>query len=189
MDKPRRRRLSALTAALVLVAGGSLTLIAGAGGASAPPRVVGTDGLAVYDSRGKLVGAVFDLQGTQPTVALKVGGGIATFTVDPNLLAATGNTHGAQLLYESADCTGQPFAPFGPGALTGAGGILGAPLVLNGTKLYEPSGEERELIVNSALNQEGVFCEQITFSHTDVPLQEVVDLATVFRPPFSVRAR
>jgi hypothetical protein len=189
MNAKRRNRL-ALAGAALAVAAGSLGLVAGAGGAGTTLRVSGSEGLAVYDNRGKLVGDVFDLNGVQPTVAVKVGQGQATFVANEDSLQPTGNTHGSPLLYESTDCTGQAFAGFGPGGLDpGSGGILGPPLVMNGTTLYVPNGDEQEITVNSALNQEGSFCEQITFSHTDRPLRELVDLGLVFRPPFSVRAR
>ena len=188
MTKPGRRRLSALTVALVLVAGGSLTLIAGAGGASAPPRVAGAEGLAVYDSRGKFVGEVLGLNGPEPTIVLKVGRAIATFIADRERLRPTGNIFDSPLVYESTDCTGQAFSGTGS-VLPESGGILGPALIMNGTKLYEITGEVAEIMVNSVLNQEGVFCEPITFSHTDVPLRELVDLGPIFRPPFSVRAR
>ena len=144
----------------------------------------------MYDGRGKLVGSVIDVSGTQPSVAVKVGDDLATFAVDAGGFQALGNTAGSTLIFASADCTGQAFDGFGPGAIgPDSGGLFCAFFVLNGTTLYTVVGEEQTFTANSALNQEGAFCEQVDFPHTARPLKALVDLAAVFQPPFSIRGK
>lgn len=152
--------------------------------------------LAVFDANGKKVGNVISLivseslfpslgPGTMvmlPAVAFRVDTFVVALFVTQNRF--TGNR---EILFESSDCSGPAFFqqvdPFFLGALPGA--AVGSP----GSTVYipDPDGPVQSVAVQTALRPDSV-CFNLGSLTTDaVPALPLIDLATMFTPPFSVR--
>lgn len=154
---------------------------------SAEQRVRPVTELALYDARGQLIGNVIDLNGpTQVNVVVKVGQRLVGLEATRMTLREGLGTLGGTLLYASADCTGQPFEGHGDGLPGSFDGSFLAPVVINGTKLYEISGPLQTVQVNSTLHDTGI-CELNTpgFAFDGYPVAEIAQLR--FEPPFELR--
>ncbi len=142
--------------------------------------------LEVVDANGKLVGEVIDFFFEEhPLVAFKKEGKLFMVAVSPSAQTFFGYGAGGALYYESTDCSGAPFVyPFP---------FLILPTVVNppGMTVYVPdtSATPQEVNFNSLLHEvaSGGTCDTVSSTDFLVPAVPLVDLASVFTPPFSVR--
>lgn len=135
--------------------------------------------MSVLDSRGRLVGSVIDVVGGTAIVVVRLGSTPVALQASRSQLGPAGNTRSVILNFESADCTGQPYASgeVSPDDLF--------PVVpFNGTRLFEYSGPIRVITFNSYLNQEGTHCQMLTSDDFVSPVMQIGDFAEDFRPPF-----
>jgi hypothetical protein len=149
--------------------------------------VEGVKSLAVYDADGRLVGDVLQMNGAQPVVAVRVGGTQAFLVVNREgfMHESAANTFPTQLVFESGDCTGPPFAT----AFSDPTDLI-AVVVINGTKLYSPGpiSSGQTLDVRSVLHADGL-CEQAEFEGLFPPTELLVDLALEFQSPFRLQVK
>lgn len=177
------RSLTFVAASLILAMASALV------GASADIRAKPVTQLAVYDSRGALVGSVIDAsnQPESALVALRVGTRLVSLFAFRNRLADTPTTIGTPLYYESFDCTGQPFEGHGPDFPGLSPDVLFSVVSINAGKLYVPSGAPQLHITNSAREETTGVCQLIeAFESTDTPLALLIDLYAQFQAPFSL---
>lgn len=138
----------------------------------------------VVDSGGTVVGNVIGLtfDGSQrvlPEVVLQRNGRLVGLLVYPDRFEGSG----ASLAYESLDCTGQawlngPFAtPILPGTIEGPGQTLYVP---------DPSATPGLVTAQSLLQLGTCFTFQFDYLSA-VPAIPLVDLDTLYTPPFSLK--
>ena len=149
----------------------------------------------VVDSRGKALGTSLGAVGIRvtevgfgptdlrPTVLLQVDQNLAPVNVAKDRL------YGGNLYFASPDCTGSawfPAVPFGhaPTPLLPQTAI-GPP----GQSLFieTPNTQPQTISVRSMMGA-GIECSSTTLTLSAVPAQLLVDLLTVFTPPFSLKA-
>jgi hypothetical protein len=144
---------------------------------------------AVYDSRGRLVGIVQDIQGTSGIpgsvwVLLRAGTVPVTLNVNRLELSPGGNTAAAELFFESEDCTGQAFF----GGVAEDPSFLMPVVVINGQKLYAAFGPHETRVMRSFLTTDGLTCGQQTYETQFSRLgNQIADLAAEYQPPFELR--
>ena len=143
--------------------------------------------LTVFDANGKRVGNVITLFGTYASVAFRIRGEIVVLGVSSVQFEGTNGLaeRNSSLTFESANCTGMPFYPrsnpFPPGL---------APFhILDGSKLYTVDGPPRTAIIRStgSTSFPGVCGPIGSFQATQLPLRFLIDLATQFQPPFTLK--
>lgn len=154
--------------------------------------------LKVFDATGKKVGDVLSMKeysagypnGSSPIVALKFGGHV--FTVEVLRHQLSGNL--SDLLYfQSQDCTGTPYLRgyLGAPALFGdqADVLLAAHVSAPGKTVYlpVPGSISQSRSVQSSWWRDGVCQLGGDAGLLSVPAFPLIDLNTVFTPPFSVR--
>jgi len=137
--------------------------------------------LVVFDAKGVTLGAVF-FDVNQPEVVLEINGRLLSIRADRNRLFAEG-----ALLFESSDCTGSPLTDPATDFV-----LPFAAIAPPGTTVYLPQqgATPQPITANSAFNSAPTFgCEQISPPATFllVSAVAVIDLDTLFTPPFSVR--
>lgn len=145
------------------------------------------DQLAVVDSNGKTVGKLIDLykgNSGSAIVALKANDFIFTVWIHRDAFEA------ADLCFESADCSGPALSCdcFDPPLLGAAQAVISTP----GNTLYAPAAgaTPRPVTLQSTLSSDGT-CQNLAGGFTcDValPIQPLIDLNTVFTPPFRLVA-
>jgi hypothetical protein len=180
------RAFIALAGLLVLV----LPLDASPGG-----RPNAREKLVVVDANGKQVGTVVGSRLTQVTIALSVNGRHALLHVAsavespvfPGTTLLVPPIQGARLLrFESRDCSGPPFL------LSSANELLDLAAVASpGMTLYlpvVPRAAPTRIVWNSYREDTGGChtMEQPMLSDAHVPAAAIVDLLTLFTPPFRV---
>jgi hypothetical protein len=158
------------------------------------PKVRPVGRVVVADGNGKIVGAalgsvgvhvseVFGPSDVRPTVLLQVDQHLAAVHV------ARDRLYGGRLWFTSEDCTGMPWFPFEP--------IGGAPLPLLPQSAIAPPGWTLYLQIPNVAPQSiaaksfltsGAQCTSADRSLDAVLAQPLVDLLTIFTPPFSLRA-
>lgn len=155
--------------------------------------------LAVYDSNGKRVGAVVGGEYTfgsfLPMVPFKVQGVPMMLLVFQDSFAG----HDAPV-WESTDCSGNPFIPSGtPGYVLSPSSLPLAVVGVPGNTVYVQDGAARSIVVrssstlplNAPFGRPGLppQCEpwNAPSPRTVVPARALVDLNTQFNPPFAVR--
>jgi hypothetical protein len=162
--------------------------------ASAGGRPNAREKLVVVDANGKQVGTVVGSRATQVTIALSVNGRHVLLAVNwavdtpvfPGTTLLVPPIHGADLLrFESRDCSGQPFL------LSSANELLDlGPVAPPGMTLYLPvPGAAPRQIAWSSYRHDTGGCrtqEQPILSDGEVPAVAIVDLLTLFTPPFRV---
>lgn len=140
--------------------------------------------VVVVDSKGKVVGATF-VSGRaipRPTVLLQLEQHLVAVEV------ARDRFYPANLLFESPDCLGTPWL-FGGHPTYEPPGLLSASVVAPpGQTLYvQTPGAQLELrTIQSSLQPDDV-CAKNDFTTYMLPAQPLIDLDTVFTPPFSLR--
>ncbi len=146
--------------------------------------------LVVVDANGKLVGEVIDtLFGYNPLLAFRQEGKLFMVALTPDSapffgITGTGIGNGA-FYFESTDCSGAPLMYRTPDFVL--------PTVVNppGMTVYVPDTSviPQDVNFNSVLGEVGGGATCGTFSGTLslVPAVPVVDLGSLFTPPFSVR--
>ena len=147
----------------------------------------------VVDSKGKAVGAtiggislitVHSVRGTQvnPTVLLRVGQHLAAVNVDRDRF------YGGTLYFQSENCTGTPWfrVPLSEGRPSLLPRVAVGP---PGQTLYieTPGAASQEIPVNSKMDED-LSCPSWVTTIPAIPGQALVNLLTVFTPPFSLRA-
>jgi len=175
------RSRSLLLVAVVLIVSGSATALAF--GWQSGVRPVKT--LSVHDANGRLVGQVLETRDGAAVVAVQVGAGQAFLVLGRNQIEdiPVGNTIPQRVVFESEDCTGEPYAE----AFTDENNLF--PVVIKtGSKLYSLSGSGQTVQVRSVLETDGL-CGQLEFETFASPTEQLADLASEFQPPFTVRAR
>lgn len=141
----------------------------------------------LVDSRNRTVGTVIDVAGGSVTALIDFGGSPIAVNTNGGILAGAGNVASTNLLFESADCTGQPFG--NQSASQDPTEIMRLFFIV-GTRLYTSAGEMRAVEFNSVMNQDGTFCEQDQGTQDGAPVQATgLDLAVEFQPPFRIRFR
>ncbi len=137
--------------------------------------------LVVVDVNGKLVGEAIDLPGN-PVLAFQNEKLLFEVIVTPAFFSGYG---GGALFYESTDCSGAPLMNLSPTLLLQT--VVNPP----GMTVYVPdtSAIAQEVNINSALPDvaQGGGCSTFSFTSFMVPAVPVVDLGSLFTPPFSVR--
>lgn len=157
-------------------------LLASVSWAGQPVKPIGS--LNAYDANGKRIGQVIDLNNGQgSTVFVRIGGTPTYLTVGPSSMWA-GNP---ELSYQSTDCSGAPFirvanSLFPTLVATGDPGLT----------VYVPqSGQTAQTITIASVteNLQPSQCQPLLHSQQiqAFPAVPVIDLSTVFTPPFSVR--
>ena len=154
----------------------------------------------VVDSKGKTVGATIGgvglvtsrfTRGTQihPTVLLRVGQHLVAVNVDRDRF------FGGTLFFESPDCSDTPWFPDPPLELGGRRSLLPQTAIeLPGQTLYveKPGAVSPTVTLRSRRGEGFSSCVgENSYSPITVPAvqaQPLVDLLTVFTPPFSLRA-
>jgi len=155
------------------------------------PSTSGAKGFKLFDANNKQVGEVMSitpLTGNQAVVAVKVNGQKMVFIADPSSLRSFSIF---RLWFQSPDttCAGTPLIQVAssPGAyFVLPPGVLGPP----GTTLYipDPNAAPQTISVGSQFGSFG--CQSGTFSVPDlVPALAVIDLDTLFTPPFRVEGK
>ena len=147
----------------------------------------------VYDSAGRVVGPVLSVGGGSAQVAVQVGQFLFSVAVARDGFVLGGGAVNGPW-YESADCSGQAFAfPPSPYNDFNPPPVYGLSLVFPpGATLYIEEGTVRPIRYQSFKNKvpySGV-CRAFTSPNvpTDaIPLVPLIDLSTIFSPPFSVR--
>jgi hypothetical protein len=154
---------------------------------------------AVVDAHGDPLGGVVALNGPAATVLIDVGGGVFSLNVLPTQLQGTGGA----LFFITPNCTGTPYIMFQPPALS-TPSVLAAP----GNSLYTavPNATPLPITALSTLPPSipgGPPLSCFTFPTTAPPgapppppppqvfaiaAMRVVDLNTVFTPPFRIRS-
>ena len=143
------------------------------------------EGVAVVDANGKQVGTVVEARLREVTIALSVNGRrVLLDVISPVSTQYHPPLRGAAFLaFESRDCSGPPFLSEHPDRLLDAGAI--AP---PGMTLYVPAvpGAAPVAIVSGS-TAGGAGCQAVEHPFLDrayVPAVAVVDLLTLFTPPF-----
>lgn len=146
-------------------------------------------GLAVYDANGKKVGDVEDLGGSNvPLVIFHMNDHVFTLRAIRPFLAGTRG-----LLFKSGDCSGVAFFEFEsyPGSQTQAFEVSLLPVTAvgpPGSTVYIPTPNtlSQSIATGSFFSQfDGCLADGST--RTVVPALSIVDLDTLFTPPFSVK--
>ena len=149
--------------------------------------------VAIVDSKGKAVGESIGALGGAPSgtlmlpaVLLRVGQNLAFVNVDRN------GFFGGTLYFESTNCSGTPW--FRSPQPSGRPSLLPQTAIgLPGQTLYMEmaGGLTQTVTLRSSMGQD-LFCLDNRFfspiTVTAVQAQPLVDLLTVFTPPFSLRA-
>jgi len=158
--------------------------------------------VTVVDSRGKVVGATLGGLGlnladeggisdigtpenkVNPIILLHVEGQLLAVNV------ARDRFYAANFLYfDSEDCTGSPWVHFDAGSRLPL--LPRIAIALPGQTVYvEVDGAGPQPIPIQSRMRDGRDCENVTFpiQNQYVRMQPLVDLSTVFPPPFSLRA-
>jgi hypothetical protein len=153
------------------------------------PQVRGVRNLRVFDANKKFVGTVLSVPygaGESATVAIRVRGYIVVFDVDKNGFIA--DTLGP-LLFQSSDCSGTPYVPSTfPAALVQPKAVVGPP----GKTVYipDPNGDPTQRITIQSDSTGSGDCKPAQCGDPCtgfVPALPLLDLDTVYTPPFSVR--
>lgn len=165
--------------------------VAARGGTSGPAPAPGGEPIAVVDANGNQVGEVVGATTNTATVALKVGGrgvilvvrGATTqSSLEGDLLPFQGT---GTLRFESTDCSGPPLMFVDP-IRTVDPGIVAAP----GMTLYMPEVPTilGSRILGSGRGQGGrcVALSPPILADNMVPAVPIIDLLTVFTPPFRI---
>lgn len=162
------------------------------------PSVKPVSQVVVVDSKGKIAGhgmgglspdfvrlwSVGDSFPFAPTVLLKVGEYLVALQVARNYFFAD------VVYFDSANCQGtvwllaHPYShvePILPQVATGPPG--------NTVYVPEPNAAPRQVALKSYINNRGGDCVPMSFvtQRPAIPGQQLIDLDTVFTPPFSVR--
>ena len=150
--------------------------------------------LVVVDANGKQVGTVVGSKVSRVTIALSVNGRHVLLDVDsavdtpvfPGTTLLVPPIKGADLVrFESRDCSGQPFLLSSANELLDLGAV--AP---PGMTLYLPAvpgAAPRQIAWSSYWGTGGCRTqEQPILSDGEVPAVAIVDLLTLFTPPFRV---
>jgi hypothetical protein len=141
----------------------------------------------VVAAHGRPLGGVVALNGPAATVLINVGGGLFSLNVLPDQLLGTGGP----LYFTTNNCTGTPYISFQPPGLS-TPSVLAAP----GNSLYAAvpnaiplSITPLSVLLPSIPGGPPVPCAPIPpppiFA---IAAMRLVDLSTVFTPPFSIRS-
>jgi hypothetical protein len=158
-----------------------LALVAGSAvAASGAERLRPVTQLSVVDSQGRVIRAIDHA----PIVVFTVGDVPIAFVVTRERLLGAGHTNEAHLMFESADCSGQPFVEF-EDATTPEDFYPHMPL--NNGRIYKfIGGAHRPLAVLSYIPDQGS-CQQGTPGQFGSPVELLVDVGAEFRPPYRLR--
>ena len=169
---------------------GSLTMAMIASAESPQQGLQPVQNRTVIDGIGKRVGMLLGWAGSTavPTVAFKFRGRLVFLGIEPHKLSGGFLTaEYTNLMFESANCTGTAFVPFGTVNMS-----LAARNLLDGTKLYayDFAGPAQNIIVRSSgsTSDPSNPCQSVASSQANgLPLRFLVDLADEFQPPFTLR--
>jgi len=149
--------------------------------------------LVVVDANGKQVGTVVGARVTQVTIALRVNGRHVLLDVDaavntpdyPDTALLVPPIRGASgLRFESWDCSGPPFLLQFADQLLDAGAV--APPGLTLYLPVVPGAAPTHIASSSYRDAGGCRTQEQPVSEADVPAVAIVDLLTLFTPPFRV---
>ena len=172
----------------------STGLLLSAIGANASSEAVDPPCLTVVDGRGKTAGALFDEVITSDNgligarVAVDVRGRIYTVTVNAN--GVTGGDEGIYFVsFETVDCSGSPFITIQ--SLNGSSLLPRTSVASPSTTLYAqvPGELEHDVAFQSVRRLGDEMCQPFPVTQTAVKAEAIIDLATRFEPPLSVRSR
>jgi hypothetical protein len=148
---------------------------------------------SVVDGKGKLVGDVIGIGGQGNAdgllyvlVAIKTNGALIQMGVKPSgFVDPAGGTSAGVENYESTNCTGTPYS--GSLNIAGITDSLFTPADLVGTKVFviDQSMQSKAIRVQSQLTVEG--CQPHSNSLGGPPVKMLVDLSTLYTPPFTIR--
>ena len=149
-------------------------------------------GIAVVDANGKHVGTVVEARPRDVTIALSVNGRRVLLDVisavstqySPGVAALVPPFRGAALLaFESGDCSGPPFLFEHPDRLLDAGAVAPPGLTLYLPEV--PGAVSAKIVWGSYAGISGCQALELPYlAHSFVPAVAVVDLLTLFTPPF-----
>lgn len=164
-----------------------LLLLSASAALALSSRVEPAKSLAVHDANGRLIGDVLETAGGHAVVVVRVDETQAFLVVSREgfVHESAANTFPNQLVFESGDCTGPPFAT----AFSDPTDLI-AVVLINGTKLYSPGpfSSAQTIEVRSVLHPDGL-CEEAEFDGMFPPAELLVDLAVEFQPPFSLQVK
>ena len=167
----------------ILVLSSFVALALGRNAFDRQPQVRPVRQVVVVDSKGKTVGAVFGGSRARVTVLLEVEQHLAAVEV------ARDRFYPGNLCFESENCLGTPWLCAGFSPVYDPPGLL-SPAVIRppGQTLYVPApGTQLERrTIRSSLKPDDV-CETNEFTGYMLPLHPLLDLNTVFTPPFSLK--
>lgn len=178
-----------------LVASIAIALLPGARAADGPPQVNAVASATVVDSTGKPVGNVIGLPpgftGAGPvTVMVEIAGNFFSLNIAKLDLVATSVNGGP--MFTTSDCSGTPYVPPPDPFFMVQPSVIGLP----GRTLYvfEPGALPQIVNIGSyfGVNVFGAapFCVQFVAQNVfAAPAVPLVDLSTVFKPPFSLRIK
>jgi hypothetical protein len=159
---------------------------------SAGGRPNAREKLVVVDANGKQVGTVVGSRATQVTIALGVNGRHVLLAVNwavdapifPGTTLLVPPIQGAELLrFESRDCSGQPFVLSSANELLDLGAVAPPGMTLYLPEV--PSAAPVEIVAGSTASVAGCRVSEYLFlDRSYVPAVAVVDLRTLFTPPF-----
>ncbi len=161
--------------------------------AKKPTTLQSISNSVVVDSTGKTVGNVNTLLvGNEAVVVFNIDGYTVTLTfTHSNILGSCGQGGGlaAGPFFTSGDCSGTPLICSQPDAVLPSSTVSAPALGIPGNAVYVSNGTPINFSIpfsGSLLFPDGS-CISNTLIGTYVPAVKVIDLTTVFTPPFSVQ--
>ena len=138
--------------------------------------------LHAYDANGKKIGRVLDVNGpNEATVGVRVNGTTTLLTVHRDVLWTA-----PSLAFQSTDCTGTPYIRAASNSLLDSVTATGDP----GLTVYvqQPGQPVQAITVGSeTINLQPTECQMHSQTIQAFPAVPLIDLNTLFTPPFSIR--
>jgi len=156
-------------------------------GAARKPKEQGGE-FVLQDSTGKVFGKVLDTNGQNTKIVFKINGILVW--LDVHNPTSFDLYTGSNLIFVSSNCTGPPLIhkSFGHIQISTVVQVAppGAP-VTQGNFLFAPiPGTEHTGTAHSLLSLEGICSEGLNFPFAAFDAQFIVDLNTIFTPPFTL---
>lgn len=170
-------------------------MILGSVGFAQVPHVSSVRELSVVDSKGKTVGItqggifIHNVEAFAPTIEMRT---IIILDVDGRLIQVAVNRdqfYGGQVIwFESTNCQGAPWLPAGGFNLEGPSLLPEVAVAPPGQTIYvaKPGAASQSITINSILDP-GTRCRNYTAQVQAFPTEALVDLLSVFTPPFTLR--
>ncbi|MBI2818695.1 MAG: hypothetical protein HYX73_01835 [Acidobacteria bacterium] len=158
-------------------------------------KVKSVNRIVIVDSRGKTVGESLGAVGIRvtevgsgptdlrPTVLIQVNQTVTPVNV------ARDRFYGGNLFFETLDCVGAAWFPAEPFGNWPAPLLPQSAVAPPGQSLFVETPNTQPQTINvRSMTGAGLACSNTSFSLRAVPAQLLVDLLTVFTPPFTLKA-